>query len=289
MKINIITHFNGVGLEQDANIIKSILDSKGHICNFVEYKQNKCTFADKNIFLELIRTDFFKFAKENILIPNPEWFFSEWLAKLKDVKILCKTYDALNVFSKISDNVHYIGFTSQDCFLSDVKKEDRFIHIAGKSSHKNTDVIIKAWQSGKIKDKLILIKQDYKGINNNIIHCSRMPREDLLILMNACQYHLCPSEYEGFGHYINEARSTGALIISTDAAPMNELVKNGILIKPDRFYTHHSGTMAKIDNIDKIIEATEKVKLLSEKESTKTRQDYLKEKQNFINNLLKHF
>ena len=71
MKINIITHFNGVGLEQDANIIKSILESKGHICNFVEYKQNKCTFADKNIFLELIRTDFYKFAKENILIPNP--------------------------------------------------------------------------------------------------------------------------------------------------------------------------------------------------------------------------
>ena len=110
-----------------------------------------------------------------------------------------------------------------------------------------------------------------------------MPREDLLILMNACQYHLCPSEYEGFGHYINEARSTGALIISTDAAPMNELVKNGILIKPDRFYKHHSGTMAKIDNIDKIIEATEKVKLLSEKESTKTRQDY-QQKKNFINN-----
>ena len=42
--------------------------------------------------------------------------------------------------------------------------------------------------------------------------------------MNRCAVHLCPSSYEGFGHYINEARSVGAFIVTTNAQPMNELV-----------------------------------------------------------------
>jgi glycosyltransferase involved in cell wall biosynthesis len=46
--------------------------------------------------------------------------------------------------------------------------------------------------------------------------------------------HLCPSSVEGFGHYLNEARSMGALIVTTNAAPMNELVDDtcGVLIAP---------------------------------------------------------
>jgi hypothetical protein len=39
--------------------------------------------------------------------------------------------------------------------------------------------------------------------------------------------HICASEREGFGHYLNEARAAGALIITTDHPPMNELVTSG--------------------------------------------------------------
>jgi hypothetical protein len=46
----------------------------------------------------------------------------------------------------------------------------------------------------------------------------------------------CCLALQGFGHYINEARASGAFIISTDHPPMNELVpaKIGLLISPDR-------------------------------------------------------
>lgn len=43
------------------------------------------------------------------------------------------------------------------------------------------------------------------------------------------------SEREGFGHYLNEARSVGALILTTDHAPMSKLIDgtNGILVRPE--------------------------------------------------------
>ena len=45
--------------------------------------------------------------------------------------------------------------------------------------------------------------------------------------------HLCTSECEGFRHYINEARASGAFVITTGAPPMDELIttRSGLLIK----------------------------------------------------------
>ncbi|GLE06529.1 hypothetical protein PINS_up015855 [Pythium insidiosum] len=45
-------------------------------------------------------------------------------------------------------------------------------------------------------------------------------------------YFLCPSVMEGYGHYINQARAAGGLILAPDTPPMNELVTedSGVLI-----------------------------------------------------------
>jgi len=289
MRVNIITHFNGVGLEHDARIINDLLSREGHEVKYIEVHRPEYNYADVNIFLELVDIKFKKYGKRNIIIPNPEWFFSRWFPDIIDFEVLCKTRDTMCIFTRWSKKVSYIGFTSEDCHREDVYREPYFIHIAGKSSQKNTDVILKAWATGRIREKLILVKDDKLIKINNVIHLRRINRGDLVELMNICKYHLCPSEYEGFGHYINEARSVGGLIISTNSEPMNEIVRHGVLIEPDYYYLRHQGKMAKITDVNKIIMAVEEVKLLGEEYMNKTREDYLIDKEIFEKNFLKHF
>jgi hypothetical protein len=52
----------------------------------------------------------------------------------------------------------------------------------------------------------------------------------LHVLQVQTPIHVCASEREGFGHYINEGRAAGAFIISTDHPPMSELVTPGVCV-----------------------------------------------------------
>jgi glycosyltransferase involved in cell wall biosynthesis len=69
----------------------------------------------------------------------------------------------------------------------------------------------------------------------NIIHRieflnSAKPNEyaQLRQLQNSHLFHLCLSETDAWGHYLVEALGVGAITLTTDAPPMNEL------ISPDR-------------------------------------------------------
>ena len=79
----------------------------------------------------------------------------------------------------------------------------------------------------------------------------RQPFDKLKILLNACIIHLCPSMYEGFGHYINEARSTGAVILTTDRPPMNEFITDKrFLVEGQRARVHNLVPLFKVNTID---------------------------------------
>ena len=78
---NIISNINnGVGLEWDSKLLKSLLESWGHTAKLVHYrKRNETEEAPRaaaNIFLEVVNYDLLarNIAKENWFIPNPEWF-----------------------------------------------------------------------------------------------------------------------------------------------------------------------------------------------------------------------
>ena len=59
----------------------------------------------------------------------------------------------------------------------------------------------------------------------------RLTEDDLNTIMNSHGIHICTSSTEGFGHYINEAKSCKSVYI-----PVNELInsESGILIKPKK-------------------------------------------------------
>jgi hypothetical protein len=53
--------------------------------------------------------------------------------------------------------------------------------------------------------------------------------------------HLCLSSKEGFGHYLNSARASGALVVVTDHPPMNEFTDgqtDGVLCPPSAIWNH---------------------------------------------------
>ena len=72
---------------------------------------------------------------------------------------------------------------------------------------------------------------------------------ELGLLQNRHLFHLCPSETEGFGHHLVEGMSVGAIVLATDAPPMNELVtpERGVLAAANRSGTQRLATTWFVD------------------------------------------
>jgi hypothetical protein len=104
--------------------------------------------------------------------------------------------------------------------------------VAGKSPFKNTNAVLQAWAENPDFPPLTIttyepvgVQQVQQYINNskglgyatrNIrLVADRMAVLQLNDLINSIGNHVCPSEKEGFGHYINQARAAGALLLTT--------------------------------------------------------------------------
>jgi glycosyltransferase involved in cell wall biosynthesis len=239
MNINIIGRDNGVGLSKDLNIIKSLAIECGHNIVFSDFSKSKpAERFDLNIYLELLHSKWFSKASSHWLIPNPEWYDVRWKQFLpRFSRIICKTRSAISEFSKYNKKTFYTSFTSENCFDPSIQKdESKWLHVAGKSLQKSTNVIYDTWQQNPNFPHLTIIQDPSKYQKRDILpnldyRYERIDDKELSYLQNHCGVHLCPSETEGFGHYIMEAMSCRALIITTNAPPMNELVdeSRGIL------------------------------------------------------------
>jgi hypothetical protein len=243
MKINVYTKNNGVGLQADAELLRSILTE--HDVVIIDWERPLIRLADVGIHLEHIRIELRKLAPYNISIPNPEWFEPNWMNRLSKVDaIYCKTHFTFDIFSKMHKNCVYCGWTSIDKYVESIEKKFMFLHLAGKSKHKGSEVVLHTWRYDSELPLLYLqkienIKGFYVELPNVVTQFKRV--SDIRTIMNQSLFHLCPSKAEGFGHYINEALSTGAVVITTDAPPMNELVTPdcGFIVKANICGKHH--------------------------------------------------
>ena len=246
MKINIITYNNNYGLSQDVNIL--IHQLKRHFrdrievfaVNFFDYK---CNYVDLNIFLETVSYALFKYAPVNILIPNQEWYYRTWIPYINHFdNILVKTNYGENIFRQLVDDskkIINIGWQSRDKYSSKIKKNyKKFVHVCGKSKHKQTQAIVDNWLPNFPEITILYSPKDVPIIEktqDNIKYLrDRISEEELTQLLNESGVHICCSDTEGFGHYIQEAKSCQAVVVTLDAPPMNNFINNnnGFLVKP---------------------------------------------------------
>jgi len=212
--------------------------------------------ANTAIFIERIFEHKSLFYYQNrVLIPNLEWLDDKALQASSRfiTEFWHKTNYSLNITKKLHPNkIHnYIGFTSLQKNYGDVVNYDKFCHFAGKSGTRHTQDLINIWISKSSLPELAI--QSY-GVGLSIPKWMKAGNiKAMFSYMSESDYNseilnygiqICTSQMEGFGHYINEARSIGALVLTLDAPPMNELIDSscGVLVQYSKSEPFNNGT-----------------------------------------------
>ena len=201
-------------------------------------------------------------ARRWALVVHPEWLTPATTAGIAGVDLLlCKTHEAEQVLTPLGRPLAYTGWTTHD------RQDPRIpravppfaLHVGGSSGQKGTNDLIAVWGRHPEWPRLEVVswvvgeaeRELAKAAPNITLHDTFLsPDGALKRLMNAATWHLCPSEAEGYGHTIVEAMSCGRVVLTTDAAPMNELVRpdRGILVRPGPGRPQHYGTRYRVDH-----------------------------------------
>lgn len=257
-EIRIVGKQNRVGLDRDIAIVSESLQAAGTPTTFHHYRERGWWQAilpgqatvRTQIHIERAFPRWRKSARRSFLIPNQERFPKRHLRRLNSIDaVLTKSMHAAEIFSRHHDSVVHIGFTSPDRRDERVAKDwGQFLHVAGRSSVKGTDVILQLWARHPEWPTLHLVQWAENAppsVPTNVdLHSGYLDDRELLQLQNHCGIHLCPSRCEGWGHYIAEGLSCGAVVLTTDAPPMNELVteQRGRPVSWERSEPRHLGT-----------------------------------------------
>lgn len=245
------------GLWRDLCIVAGVLRSAGHAISYSVpgvtslwtklYREGchrvlRARPYDVNLHVGPMIPRFFPYARRNYLIPNQEAFQERFCRFLPEFDaVLCKTRHAVEVFGNLGARVEYLGFTSEDHGDPSVPKDmNRFLHLCS-GKLKGTRAVLEAWQRHPEWPPLTVIQSPKiadipHAAAPNIDHRVEYVDDKVILeLQNGSGVHLCPSEAEGFGHYIVEAMSCGALVVTTDGPPMNELItpERGVLVGHD--------------------------------------------------------
>jgi hypothetical protein len=251
--INLVAWDNGFGLTRNLRLLGDALAAAGHQVSVSAIRRGKLAKIlgplkarariawrrargvdprqyDVNLMLEHVRPEFFPLARQNILMPHPEWFSQRDAAVFAGIdRVFALTHHAVPIFERLGTPVDYVGFTSEDRRDASVPRERAFFHLAGRSANKGTQALLALWRRHPQWPLLTVVQNPRSAQPGlpaaNIRHLiDYLDDVELRRLQNAHRFHLCPSETEGFGHYLVEAMGIGAVTLTVDAAPMNEMV-----------------------------------------------------------------
>jgi hypothetical protein len=253
--VHVISPVAGFGNRLDLELVSALLREngflvtsypvvrRGKVARLSRVAQRILSFRgrfDLNLFLAPIFPEWLPLARKNILIPNAEGFAGHLHKYLPKIDlILAKTRLTERVFRELGCPTEYVGFTSQDHLDPLVSRETcKFFHSCS-SQYKGTRRLLEVWKAHPEWPELVAVvnhndtipESSFRAANLRAI---RRPVSDaeLRQLQNSIPFHLCPSEAEGFGHYIMEAMSCRAVTFTTDGPPMNELIdpSRGLLV-----------------------------------------------------------
>lgn len=265
MKVNLIAWDNGFGLTRNLRLLSEALTGSGHHVSVSAIRRGKlrkilrpkllrarigwqrmrgdhAPSYDVNMMLEHVRPEYFPVARHNVLLPHPEWFLNSDHAALGGIdRVFALTRHAVPIFEGLGKAVDYVGFTSEDRLDRRVVRERAFFHLAGRSQNKGTEALLALWRRHPEWPRLTVVQNPRTARLGapaaNIDHrIDYLTDAELQRLQNAHRFHLCPSETEGFGHYLVEAMGVGAITVTVDAPPMCEMVtpERGALVTATR-------------------------------------------------------
>ncbi|WP_425479868.1 glycosyltransferase [Xanthomonas maliensis] len=284
--MRVISRDNGVGLTRDLRLMAQTLRGAGVPVQEVGFTSQRLQDSAREmrlwgsralfgrvplqIFSERVYARCLPLAQTNLLVPNPEWLLPKWLPLLpRFAAVLCKTRHAERIFRSLGCHTRFIGFTSPDRYDPQVPRQRTFFHLAGRSTAKGTGLLLETWLRHPHWPLLTVVQNPRTAgkqvVAANIDHrIGYLDEAALQRLQNANLFHLCPSEAEGFGHYLMEALSVGAITLATDGEPMNELVRpeHGILIPPAQIHQRRLASYYHVD-ADGIAQAVEAALALS--------------------------
>lgn len=197
------------------------------------------------------------FARRYVYVPYVEWLNEDDEAVLAlgliDTVIYKNEFtrsrlEALPCMARVPVRA-VTGWTSRDPGLPanpwEEVRFDRFLHARGVSHMKQTDVVVEAWQrhpewppltvTAYVRDPLSFAAP-LKIAPNITVVLRRQSEAEMKATIETHGVHVMPSLAESFGHALNEARAAGALLVTTGAPPMSDLVvsgESGMLVAAD--------------------------------------------------------
>jgi glycosyltransferase involved in cell wall biosynthesis len=251
-RIQLLGRDNGAGLSRDLALFADALrgagaavDARGlpHRGRLAEALTRLRLAAgapryDLNLMLERVRPEFARAARRNVLVPNPEYFRAKDRAALRGIdEVWVKTRHAAPLIEALGARTRYIGFASPDRNDPSVPRRHAFFHGPGRSNNKGTAALLRLWARHPEWPTLTVVWRRKRVELDAVPANVRLLREHLdddayRRLQNEHRFHLCPSQTEGYGHYLVEAMSCGAVVVTLDAPPMHELVTpaRGVLV-----------------------------------------------------------
>ncbi|HET6783731.1 MAG TPA: glycosyltransferase [Pseudoxanthomonas sp.] len=299
VRVNLVAADNGAGLTRDMNLLAGVLVEAGMDVTVTALRHGKLRKWFRpwfvrtgnalrrllglkppfrlNLMQEHIRAEYLPWAEVNVLVPNPEYLLQSDIDLLQRTDcVFVKTRHAEEILSRLGGRTEYIGFTSEDRGDAQAPRARAFLHVAGKSGNKGTQAVLDAWRQHPHWPQLTVVQRSKplprsEPVPANVTLLTRYLADDALReLQNSHRFHLCPSRTEGFGHYLLEALGVGAVTLTTDGAPMNELVtpERGILIPVARTGRQAAATTWLVDAAG-IADAVERALALDEEQCEK--------------------